>query len=72
MDREGQKMRLLTAEEVAEKLRVKVSFVKDRTRTRCPEEDRIPCVRLGRWIRFSEQYVNEWMARGCKTPKAMK
>ena len=60
-------MKLLTAEEVAAKLRVKVSFVKDRTRKNCREEDKIPCIRLGRWVRFNESEIDAWIQNGCKS-----
>lgn len=59
-------MKLLLAEEVAEKLKVKASWVHDRTRARCPEEEKIPCIRLGRYVRFDEAEISAWIARGCR------
>jgi hypothetical protein len=38
-------LRLLTAEQVADKLQVKVSWVHERTRERCPKTERIPHIR---------------------------
>lgn len=65
-------MKLLTAEEVAAMLQVKPSWVHERTRERCPENQRIPCVRLpgGRYVRFNEQAIIEWMQNGCKPANA--
>lgn len=60
-------MKLLTVEEVAGMLRVSEAWVKDRTRKRVKPEDAIPCIRLGRLVRFSEQAINDWIAAGCKT-----
>jgi excisionase family DNA binding protein len=58
--------RLLTAEEVAAMLQVKVSWVREKTRKRCPVTERIPHVRLGKYVRFNEQIVTEWMRNGCR------
>ena len=54
----GRKMkpRLLTAEEVSEILRVEKSWVYAATR-----ENQIPHLRLGRYVRFSEEAIEEWM-----------
>jgi predicted DNA-binding transcriptional regulator AlpA len=59
---------LLTAEQVAAKLQVKVSWVHERTRERCPTTERIPHIRLpgGRYVRFAEHAIDQWMNNGCK------
>ena len=44
---------LLTPEEAAEILRVKVSWLYQHTRRR--SQDRIPFVKVGRYLRFCEQ-----------------
>ena len=44
---------LLTPEEAAEILRVKVSWLYQHTRRR--SQDRIPFVKVGRYLRFREQ-----------------
>lgn len=49
--------RLLTADEVAEMLRVDKSWVYAATRS-----NRIPHIRLGRYVRFSEAAIESWMA----------
>jgi excisionase family DNA binding protein len=59
-------VRLITAELVAQKLGVKVSWVHEKTRQRCLEEERIPCVRLGKYVRFSEAEIDAWIQRGCR------
>jgi excisionase family DNA binding protein len=62
----GSSSRLLTAGEVAQRLNVKISWVKEHTRTRCPKEQRIPCIRLGRMVRFNEREIDCWIENGCK------
>ena len=52
---------LLTAEEVAELLKVPVSWVYERTRKRAV--DRIPGFRLGKYWRFREADVLAWIER---------
>lgn len=48
---------LLTADDVAQMLRVKRSWVYAAAR-----QDQIPHVRLGRYIRFREEAVERWLA----------
>jgi excisionase family DNA binding protein len=52
---------LLSVEEVAELLRVPVSWVYDRTRSR--GVNRIPGFRLGKYWRFEEGEVLAWLER---------
>jgi excisionase family DNA binding protein len=52
---------LLTVEEVAELLKVPVSWVYDRTRSR--GVNRIPGFRLGKYWRFREADVLAWLER---------
>ena len=52
---------LLTVEEVAELPRVPLSWVYERTRNR--SVDRIPGFRLGKYWRFRETDVLEWLER---------
>jgi excisionase family DNA binding protein len=52
---------LLTVEEVAELLRVPLSWVYERTRNR--NVDRIPGFRLGKYWRFREADVLAWLDR---------
>lgn len=48
---------LVDSVELAARLRVPPSWVRSRTRARTPRPERIPCVRLGRYVRF------EWGSR---------
>lgn len=52
---------LLTAGEVARLLKVPVSWVYDRTRRR--GFDRMPHFKLGKYLRFSEQEVLDWLQK---------
>lgn len=49
--------RLLDAAEVAEMLAVPVSWVREATRSGA-----MPCVRLGRYVRFERDEVEAWLA----------
>lgn len=55
---DGNKLDLLTIEELAEQLRVPTSWIYARTRRRGPEG--IPVMRLGKYLRFSLPDVLEW------------
>ena len=52
---------LLTVAEVAELLRVPVSWVYERTRRR--GIDRLPHIKLGKYLRFSEPEIANWLQR---------
>ena len=56
---------LLTPVELAEKLKVPVSWVRDRTRSRDLQGDVIPHLRLGRYIRFQwgSPELEAWLNR---------
>lgn len=43
---------VIDAAELAKRWRVPVSWVQNRTRARTPKHERIPCVRLGHYVRF--------------------
>lgn len=55
--------RLLTADEVADLLPVTRSWVYAQAR-----EERIPYVRLGRYVRFEQQAVEEWITTQRRGP----
>src|SRR5713226_6009968 len=60
-EREAQETsQLLTVQEVAELLRVPVSWVYERTRRR--SSDRLPGIRLGKYWRFNEADLIAWLA----------
>jgi excisionase family DNA binding protein len=50
---------LLTVHEVAELLQVPVSWVYGRTRKRCTA--RLPGIRLGKYWRFREKEIHDWI-----------
>jgi hypothetical protein len=54
---------LLTPEQLAERLQVKTSWVFEQTRNRAKvrNEKPLPCIRLGKYIRFSWPAVCEWL-----------
>lgn len=52
---------ILTPEEVAAILRVKPSWVHEKTRTR--SRNPLPVLRIGRYIRFRRADVNAWLDR---------
>ncbi len=58
-----EKHHLLTVPEVAELLRVPVSWVYERTRRR--SLDRLPGYRLGKYWRFNQNEVLAWVKRQC-------
>jgi hypothetical protein len=56
---------LIDAPELAHHWKVPVSWVRDRTRSRTPPDDRIPHVKLGRYVRFRwpSRELDAWLAR---------
>lgn len=44
---------LIDAEKLASRWKVPESWVRNRTRARTPKDERIPHVRLGRYVRFA-------------------
>jgi excisionase family DNA binding protein len=53
------RMRFLTAKEVSVLMRIPLARVYELAR-----QNLIPCVRMGRQIRFNEEALREWAARG--------
>ena len=60
-----QSIELIEATELAKRWRVPVSWIRNRTRERTPSQERIPCVRLGRYVRFEwgSPRLEEWLAK---------
>jgi len=56
---------LIDSGELAARWRVPESWIRNHTRHRTPKEERIPCVRLGRYVRFEwgSARLEEWLAR---------
>jgi len=56
---------LLTVEDVAQWLKVPKSWVYERTRGR--GADRLPVVRLGKYVRFRPEAIQEFLAQSQRT-----
>lgn len=56
---------LLTVNEIASTLHVPVSWVYERTRRR--GEERIPHIKLGKYLRFELEAVRKWLNRRRKS-----
>jgi hypothetical protein len=56
---------LIESADLAARWRVPVSWVRNRTRARTPREERIPCVRLGRYVRFEwgSSELQKWLEK---------
>ena len=54
---------ILTPEQLAERLQVKKSWIFEQTRARAKTRNTrpLPCIRLGKYIRFSWTRVSEWL-----------
>ena len=50
---------ILTPQELAERLKVPLSWVFEKTRARC--RNQIPCLRIGRYVRFDWTAVVRWL-----------
>jgi excisionase family DNA binding protein len=55
----GAPMKLITPEELAEWLKVPLSWIYDRTRRSGPE--RLPVYKIGRYLRFSVPEIEEYL-----------
>jgi hypothetical protein len=56
---------IIDSSELAARWRVPVSWIRNRTRARTPREERIPCIRLGRYVRFEwgSPQLSQWLAK---------
>jgi hypothetical protein len=56
---------LIDSVELAARWRVPESWIRNHTRARTPAHERIPCVRLGRYVRFQwgSLRLSEWLAK---------
>ena len=61
----AQRFELLTTEELAERLRVPPSWIREQTRSRSLEGDPLPHLRLGRYVRFQwgSPELEAWLRR---------
>ena len=56
---------LIDSAELAARLRVPESWVRNHTRGRTPRAERIPCLRLGKYVRFEwgSPRLAEWLEK---------
>jgi hypothetical protein len=56
---------LIDSRELARRLNVPETWVRSRSRARTPVDQRIPCVRFGRYVRYEwgSPRLVEWLAR---------
>jgi hypothetical protein len=56
---------VLTAAELAERLRLPESWVRNRTRARTAKSERIPCIRFGHYVRFlwNSPELQDWISK---------
>jgi hypothetical protein len=61
----SQDLELIDSVELASRWRVPASWIRNHTRERTPREKRIPCVRLGRYVRFrwGSNELQDWLNR---------
>ena len=54
---------LIDASELAARWRMPESWIRNHTRQRTPKMERIPCIRLGRYVRFEwgSPWLEEWL-----------
>lgn len=59
---------LLTVEEVAALLKVSKSWVYEHTRSRgAPRSERLPYVKLGKYVRFDARALRAFIQKKCRT-----
>jgi excisionase family DNA binding protein len=64
----GELEELLTVEEVAALLKVSKSWVYEHTRSRgVPRAERLPCIKLGKYVRFEAASVRAFLVKRSKT-----
>jgi hypothetical protein len=56
-------LELIDSAELASRWRVPESWIQNRSRARTPKAERIPCIRLGRYVRFEwgSTKLAEWL-----------
>jgi hypothetical protein len=58
-------LELIDSVQLAARWQVPESWIRNHTRARTPANERIPCVRLGRYVRFQwgSSRLSEWLAK---------
>lgn len=56
---------IIDSAQLAARWRVPESWIRNRTRARTPKDERIPCIRLGRYVRFEwgSTQLAEWLEK---------
>jgi len=56
---------MIDSVELAARWRVPESWIRNHTRARTPKDERIPCIRLGRYVRFEwgSPQLAEWLGK---------
>lgn len=52
---------IITPDELAERLKVPATWVYEKTRRRAGNKNRLPAMRIGRYLRFSWADVSAWL-----------
>ena len=67
-DRDHDLHQLLTVEDVAALLKVSKSWVYEHTRSRnIPRSDRLPHVKVGKYVRFEPRALRAFIEKQCRT-----
>jgi hypothetical protein len=58
-------LEVITSTQLAERWQVPERWIRDRTRNRTPKDERIPCLRLGRYVRFEwgSSRLADWLEK---------
>jgi excisionase family DNA binding protein len=60
-------LQILTLREIADRLKVSQRWVYEKTRNRC--QNPLPCIRIGRYLRFNWQDVSAWLQGHSNVPQ---
>jgi len=60
----GPKVEIIDSLELATRTKLPASWVRAHVQLRCPIEERIPCLRFGKYVRFewNSPQLNQWLA----------
>jgi hypothetical protein len=61
----GKGLELIDSVELASRWKVPESWIRSHSRSRTPKDERIPCIRLGRYVRFEwgSPRLTEWLVK---------
>jgi hypothetical protein len=60
----GAKVEIIDTGELATRTKLPASWIRSHCQPRCPAEERIPCLRFGKYVRFEwgSPQLSEWLA----------